>query len=448
MITRMPKRPFYTSLYVQVLIAIAIGVVFGVVSPERAAAMKPLGDGFIKLVKMVIAPIVFTTVVVGIAHMGEMRDVGRIGLRALVYFEVVSTLALVIGLVVVTVLKPGSGVGFDPNTADVTSVSAYTSASQHLSTVDFVLNVIPDTIVGGFARGEVLQVLLFSVLFGLALLRLGTRVHRLVEIIEMTSATLFEVVAIIMRLAPVGAFGAMAFTVGRYGLGSLLALGKLMAGVYLTCAFFVFVVLGTIAKATGFSLIRFLKYIGEEILIVLGTSSSESALPRIMAKLEHLGCSKPVVGLVVPTGYSFNLDGTSIYMTMAAIFVAQASGVDLSLAQELGILGVLLLTSKGAAAVTGSGFVTLAATLAAFPTIPVAGLTLLLGVDRFMSEARAITNLIGNAVATMVVAKWDGALDLERARAILDGRVPGPDGPVEQVGPAGLVGDVRVASAD
>jgi aerobic C4-dicarboxylate transport protein len=448
MITRMPKRPFYTNLYVQVLIAIAIGVVFGIVSPERAAAMKPLGDGFIKLVKMVIAPIVFTTVVVGIAHMGEMRDVGRIGLRALVYFEVVSTLALVIGLVVVTVLQPGSGVGFDPNTADVGSVSAYTSASQHLSTVDFVLNVIPDTIVGGFARGEVLQVLLFSVLFGLALLRLGTRVHRLVEIIEMTSATLFDVVAIIMRLAPVGAFGAMAFTVGRYGLGSLLALGKLMAGVYLTCAFFVFVVLGTIAKATGFSLIRFLKYIGEEILIVLGTSSSESALPRIMAKLEHLGCSKPVVGLVVPTGYSFNLDGTSIYMTMAAIFVAQASGVDLSLAQELGILGVLLLTSKGAAAVTGSGFVTLAATLAAFPTIPVAGLTLLLGVDRFMSEARAITNLIGNAVATMVVAKWDGALDLERARAILDGRAPAPGVPVEHVGPAGLVADVRVASAD
>jgi aerobic C4-dicarboxylate transport protein len=420
----MPKRPFYTNLYVQVLIAIAIGVALGIVSPEKAAAMKPLGDGFIKLVKMLIAPIVFTTVVVGIAHMGEMRDVGRIGLRALVYFEVVSTVSLFIGLVVVTVLQPGAGVGFDPTTADVSSVSAYTTASQHLSTVDFILNVIPDTIVGGFARGEVLQVLLFSVLFGLALLRLGPRVHRLVEIVEMTSAALFDVVALIMRLAPVGAFGAMAFTVGRYGLGSLVALGKLMAGVYLTCAFFIFVVLGLIARATGFSLIRFLRYIAEEILIVLGTSSSESALPRIMAKLEHLGCAKPVVGLVVPTGYSFNLDGTSIYMTMAAIFVAQASGVHLSIAQELGILGVLLLTSKGAAAVTGSGFVTLAATLAAFPAIPVAGLTLLLGVDRFMSEARAITNLIGNAVATMVVAKWDGALDLERARRILAGDEP------------------------
>src|SRR4051794_38067235 len=417
-------RASSSTLYVQVLVAIALGALFGYLDPGHAAAMKPLGDGFIKLVKMLIAPIVFTTVVVGIAHMGEMKDVGRIGLRALVYFEVMSTVALVIGLIVVTVLQPGAGVGFNPATADTSSVAAYTTASQHLSTVDFILNVIPDTIVGGFARGDVLQVLLFSVLFGLALLRLGTRVHRLVEIIEMMSAALFDVVAIIMRLAPIGAFGAMAFTIGRYGLGSLLALGKLMAGVYLTCAFFVFIVLGAVARATGFSLIRFLRYIAEELLIVLGTSSSESALPRIMAKLEHLGCAKPVVGLVVPTGYSFNLDGTSIYMTMAAIFVAQASGVHLSLAQELGILGVLLLTSKGAAAVTGSGFVTLAATLAAFPAIPVAGLALLLGVDRFMSEARAITNLIGNAVATMVVAKWDGALDLERARAILAGHEP------------------------
>ncbi len=420
----MAKRPLYGSLYVQVLIAIALGVLLGVAAPEQAAAMKPLGDGFIKLVKMLIAPIVFTTVVVGIAHMGEMKDVGRIGLRAIVYFEVVSTAALAIGLVVVRTLQPGAGLGFDPSTADVSSVKAYTTASEHLSTVDFLMNVIPDTIVGGFARGEVLQVLLFSVLFGLALLRLGPRVHRLVEIIEMTSAALFELVAIIMRLAPIGAFGAMAFTVGRYGVVSLLALGKLMASVYLTCAFFVIVVLGLIARATGFSLVRFLRYIGEEILIVLGTSSSESVLPRLMAKMEHLGCAKPVVGLVVPTGYSFNLDGTSIYMTMAAIFVAQASGVDLSIGQELGILGVLLLTSKGAAAVTGSGFVTLAATLAAFPTIPIAGLTLLLGVDRFMSEARAITNLIGNAVATMVVSKWDGALDLERARRILAGDEP------------------------
>jgi aerobic C4-dicarboxylate transport protein len=418
----MPVRRVLSSLYVQVLIAIAVGAAFGFIAPEQAARMKPLGDGFIKLVKMLIAPIVFTTVVVGIAHMGAMKDVGRIGIRALLYFEVVSTIALAIGLVVVSLLKPGAGVGFDPATADLKSVAAYTIESQHLTTVDFILNIIPDTIVGAFARGEVLQVLLFSVLFGLALLRLGGRARPLVDVIAMASDALFDVVGIIMRLAPVGAFGAMAFTVGRYGVGSLLALGKLMAGVYLTCAFFVFGVLGIIAAATGFSLLKFLRYIGEEILIVLGTSSSESALPRLMAKLERVGCAKPVVGLVVPTGYSFNLDGTSIYMTMAAIFVAQASGVHLTLEQELGILGMLLLTSKGAAAVTGSGFVTLAATLAAFPTIPVAGLTLLVGVDRFMSEARAITNLIGNAVATMVVAKWDGALDLERARAVLDGR--------------------------
>lgn len=419
--TRVKKDPVYKSLYFQVLVGIALGVLFGFLSPDRAAAMRPLGDGFIKLVKMMIAPIVFTTVVVGIAHMGAMKDVGRIGLRALVYFEVVSSFALFIGLIVVSILQPGAGLGFDPATADVKAVAQYTTASQHLSTVDFLLNVIPDSVVGGFARGEVLQVLMFSVLFGLAMLRLGRRVERLVEIIAMLSEGLFEVIALIMRLAPIGAFGAMAFTVGRYGIGSLVSLGKLMAGVYITCTFFVFVVLGAIAAATGFSILKFLRYIAEEILIVLGTSSSESALPRIMAKLEHLGCAKPVVGLVIPTGYSFNLDGTSIYMTMAAIFVAQATGAHLTLAQELGILAVLLLTSKGAAAVTGSGFVTLAATLAAFPTIPVAGLTLLLGVDRFMSEARAITNLIGNAVATMVVARWDGALDLPRARRILDG---------------------------
>ncbi len=424
--TRLPRKPIYTSLYFQVLVGIALGVAFGFLSPGKAAAMKPLGDGFIKLVKMMIAPIVFATVVVGIAHMGAMKDVGRIGLRALVYFEVVSTAALIIGLIVVTLLQPGAGIGFDPAAADVSAVSQYTSASQHLSTIDFLLSVIPDTVVGAFARGDVLPVLLFSVLFGLALLRLGARAARVTEIIAMTSDVLFDIIGLIMRLAPIGAFGAMAFTVGRYGIASLVSLGKLMAGVYITCAFFVFVVLGAIAAATGFSIVKFLKHIAEEILIVLGTSSSESALPRIMAKLEHLGCAKPVVGLVVPTGYSFNLDGTSIYMTMAAIFVAQASGVHLTLGQELGVLGVLLLTSKGAAAVTGSGFITLAATLAAFPTIPVAGLTLLVGVDRFMSEARAITNLIGNAVATMVVAKWDGALDLSRARRILDGEPASP----------------------
>jgi aerobic C4-dicarboxylate transport protein len=434
------QKKFYSNLYAQVLAGITLGVVFGFVSPGRAAEMKPLGDAFIKLVRMLIAPIVFTTVVVGIAHMGAMKDVGRIGLRALLYFEVVSSIALAIGLLVVTVLQPGSGVGFDPRTADVSSVAQYASASKQLSAVEFLLNVIPDTVVGAFARGEVLQVLLFAVLFGLALLRLGPRVSGLVDIIARASDALFDIVGMIMRLAPVGAFGAMAFTVGRYGLASLLSLGKLMIGVYATCLFFIFIVLGSIAASVGFSMLKFLKYIGEEILIVLGTSSSESALPRLMAKLEYLGCAKPVVGLVVPTGYSFNLDGTSIYMTMAAVFVAQASGVHLTLGQELGILGVLLLTSKGAAAVTGSGFITLAATLAAFPTIPVAGLTLLLGVDRFMSEARAITNLIGNAVATMVIARWDGALDLARARRILDGEQPTEIEITEKIGAVTYVG--------
>jgi aerobic C4-dicarboxylate transport protein len=429
----MARQPFYKSLYVQVLAGIACGVLLGYVAPERGAAMRPLGDGFIKLIKMLIAPIVFSTVVVGIAKTGAMRDVGRIGLRALIYFEVVSTLALVIGLVVVTALEPGRGIAIDPGSLDTKSVAAYTAASQTLSVTDFLLNIIPTTFLDAFVRGEILQVLLVSVLFGSALLIIGPRAHPLVETLGQVSQAFFGMVAMLMRLAPVGAFGAMAFTIGRYGIGTLLSLGKLMADVYLTCLFFVFIVLGGIAAATGFSLLKFLRYIREEILIVLGTSSSESVLPQLMAKLEYLGCSKPVVGLVVPTGYSFNLDGTSIYMTMAALFVAQASGVHLSLAQEASILGILLLTSKGAAAVTGSGFVTLAATLSAFPAIPVAGLALLLGVDRFMSEARAITNLIGNGVATMVIARWEGDLDLHKVRAVLSAGaiepVPGPQRP-------------------
>jgi aerobic C4-dicarboxylate transport protein len=420
-----PLRKFYPNLYVQVLIAIAIGVGFGVVDPDRAAAMKPLGDGFIKLVKMLIAPIVFTTLVVGVAEMGAMKQVGRIGLRALIYFEISTIFALAIALVIVDVLRPGAGIGFDPATADMNAVSAYTTTVQEQrGTVDFVLNIIPDTVIGAFARGDILQVVVFAVLFGVALLSMGGRAAPLVALIATASDALFTMVGMIMRLAPIGAFGAMAFTIGEYGIGSLWSLGQLMAGVYLACLGYIFLVLGPLAMAAGFSLIKFLKYIGEEILIVLGTSSSESVLPRIMTKLEHLGCAKPVVGLVVPTGYSFNLDGTAIYMAMGMIFVAQASGVQLTLGQELGMLAVLLVTSKGAAAVTGSGFVTLAATLAAFPTIPIAGMTLLLGVDRFMSEARAITNLIGNAVATMIVARWDGALDLPRARAILDGEPP------------------------
>ena len=409
-------RPIYKSLYVQVLIGITLGVILGIVSPEKAAAMKPLGDGFIKLIKMLIAPIVFATITVGIARMGAMRDVGRIGIRTLLYFEVISTLALVIGLVVVNVLQPGRGLHVDPSAAPPAA-----AAGAPTSTVDFLLNIIPTTVVDGFVRGDILQVLVVSLLFGVALLSQGDRARTLVSAIDALSHTLFVIVGMIMRLAPIGAFGAMAFTVGRYGIGSLLSLGKLMAGVYLTCLLFITIVLGLIVRLAGLRLLRLLRYIGEEILIVLGTSSSESALPRLMLKLEQLGCSKPVVGLVIPTGYSFNLDGTSIYMTMAAVFVAQASGLQLSLREQLSILAILLLTSKGAAGVTGSGFITLAATLSAIPSIPPGGLALLVGVDRFMSEARAITNLIGNAVATVVIARWDGALDLAQARRVLSG---------------------------
>jgi aerobic C4-dicarboxylate transport protein len=414
-------RPFYRSLYAQVLAGIVLGVIVGVVWPEKGAAMKPLGDGFIKLIKMLIAPIVFSTITVGIARMGAMKDVGRIGIRTLVYFELVSSLALVIGLVVVNVLQPGVGLHVDPSAA----LPAAT-ATAPMGAVDFLLNVIPATAIDGFVRGDILQVLLVSLLFGIALLTQGDRARMLVTAIEELSHTLFVIVGIIMRLAPIGAFGAMAFTVGRYGIGSLLSLGKLMAGVYVTCFLFIVIVLGSILRLAGLGLGRFLRYIGEEILIVLGTSSSESALPRLMLKLEQLGCSKPVVGLVVPTGYSFNLDGTSIYMTMAAVFVAQASGVQLSMREQLSILAILLLTSKGAAGVTGSGFITLAATLSALPSIPPGGLALLVGVDRFMSEARAITNLIGNAVATVVIARWDGALDLAHARRVLAGDHNGP----------------------
>jgi aerobic C4-dicarboxylate transport protein len=386
--------------------------------------MRPLGDGFIKLIKMLIGPIVFSTVVTGIARMAAMREVGRIGLRALLYFEVVSTVALVIGLVVVRLVQPGADLHIDPTTLNASAVSAYAAAGKTLHLTEFLLNIIPNTLIDAFARGEILQVLLVSVLCGLALLSIGERGHALVDLIEQISQMLFAMVALIMRLAPIGAFGAMAFTIGTYGIGTLVSLGKLMAAVYLTCVCFVFIVLGAIARWTGFSLWRFLVYLRSEILIVLGTSSSESALPRLMEKLERIGCSKPVVGLVVPTGYSFNLDGTSIYMTMAAMFVAQASGVHLTLGQEVSLLGILLLTSKGAAAVTGSGFVTLAATLSAVPAIPIAGLALLLGVDRFMSEARAITNLIGNAVATMVIARWEGTLDLDGVRRVLEGETP------------------------
>lgn len=417
--TSSAQKPLYTHLYFQVIVAIALGVIFGIFYPTQATAMKPLGDAFIKLIKMAIAPIIFTTVVVGIAKVGDMKKVGRVGLKALVYFEVVSTIALVIGLVVVNVAKPGAGVNADVSSLDTSSIATYTEGAKSLTPVELFLHTIPDSVVGAFAAGEILPVLFFSVLFGLALALYGDKGKPLVDSLDHLSHVFFTLIGLIMRVAPIGAFGAMAFTIGKYGLVTLLSLGKLMACVYITCFLFVVVVLGIIARLAGFSLWRFLQYIKEEILIVLGTSSSETALPRMIAKLENLGCAKPVVGLVIPAGYSFNLDGTSIYLTMAVVFIAQATNVPLSLAQQLGILGVLLLTSKGAAAVTGGGFITLAATLSTVGTVPVAGLALLLGIDRFMSEARAITNLIGNGVATVVVAKWDGALDVKRMNAVL-----------------------------
>ncbi len=418
-ISRSDRKSVYSHLYFQVLVAIGAGILLGYFFPGLATKLKPLGDAFIKLIKMMIACIIFTTVVVGIARIGDLKEVGRIGLKAMIYFELVSSLALVIGLVVVNLAHPGAGINADVSTLDAKAVASYTTGAKSLSTVDFFLHMIPDSMVGAFAGGEILQVLLFSVLFGVALARLGSKGKTLVDLMDQFSHAFFSVIAIVMRFAPIGAFGAMAFTIGAYGVGTLISLGKLMACVYLTCLLFVFVVLGTIARLTHFSLWQFLRYIKEEILIVLGTSSSEAALPRMLSKLENVGCAKPVVGLVIPAGYSFNLDGTSIYLTMAAVFVAQATNVPLTLGQQISILAVLLLTSKGAAAVTGGGFITLAATLSTTGHVPVAGLALLLGIDRFMSEARAITNLIGNGVATMVIAKWEGALDMEQARAVL-----------------------------
>jgi aerobic C4-dicarboxylate transport protein len=413
-------KPFYQSLYVQVITAIIIGVLLGHFQPHLGEAMKPLGDGFIKLIKMIIAPIIFCTVVVGIAGMEDMKKVGKTGGLALLYFEIVSTLALIVGLVIINVVQPGAGMNVDPRTLDTKSVAAYTGPGKMQGTVEFLLNIIPNTVVDAFAKGEILQVLLFSVLFGFALHRFGGRGTLVFDAIEKGSHVLFSIVGIIMKLAPIGAFGAMAFTIGKYGVGSLLSLGKLMATFYATCLFFVFVVLGLIARAHGFSIWKFVKYIKEELLIVLGTSSSESVLPRMMAKMENLGVRKSVVGLVIPTGYSFNLDGTSIYLTMAAVFIAQATNTPMTLTQQITLLGVLLLTSKGAAGITGSGFIVLAATLSAVGGVPVAGLALILGIDRFMSEARALTNLVGNGVATVVVARWTGDLDSARLRSQLD----------------------------
>ncbi|HEY9107991.1 MAG TPA: dicarboxylate/amino acid:cation symporter [Roseateles sp.] len=414
------RPPIYRSLYAQVITAILIGVLVGHFFPQTGEALKPLGDGFIKLIKMIIAPIIFCTVVVGIAGMEDMKRVGKTGGYALLYFEVVSTIALIVGLIVVNVLQPGDGMHVDPKTLDTKGIAAYTGPGKLQGTVDFLLAIIPTTVVDAFAKGEMLQVLLFSLLFGFALHRFGGRGTLVFDGIEKTSHVLFAIVGMIMKVAPIGAFGAMAFTIGKYGVGSLLQLAKLMGSFYATCLIFIFVVLGSIAKLHGFSVWKFIKYIKEELFIVLGTSSSESVLPRMMAKLENLGVRKSTVGLVIPTGYSFNLDGTSIYLTMAAVFIAQATDTPMTLMQQLTLLAVLLLTSKGAAGVTGSGFIVLAATLSAVGGVPVAGLALILGIDRFMSEARALTNLIGNGVATVVVGKWTGDLDTARLQAVLD----------------------------
>ncbi|MEO7495361.1 MAG: dicarboxylate/amino acid:cation symporter [Massilia sp.] len=407
------KKPFYKVLYVQVLFAIVCGVLLGVLDPLRAVDMKPFGDGFIKLIKMIIGPVIFCTVVAGIAGMQDMKKIGRVGGKALLYFEVISTLALGIGLLVANILKPGAGFNANLATLDTKGIAEFVN-KKPAGTVDFLLNIIPTTFVDAFAKGDILQVLLIAILSGFALSMLGERGRPVTKLIDEVSHMIFGVVGIIMKAAPIGAFGAMAFTIGKFGIGSLVKLGFLMGCFYLTCALFVFVVLGIVARLTGFSIFRFISYIKEELLIVLGTSSSESALPALMRKLEKLGCSKPVVGLVVPTGYSFNLDGTNIYMTMAALFVAQATNTELTLMQELTILGVAMLTSKGASGITGAGFITLAATLATVPTIPVAGMALILGIDRFMSEARALTNFIGNGVATVVVSKWENELDHDR----------------------------------
>jgi aerobic C4-dicarboxylate transport protein len=400
-------------LYFWVLLAIVTGGTIGYVSPETGVALKPLGDGFIALVKMLIGPIIFCTVVLGIAGAGDMKKVGRVGGKALLYFEVVSTFALVIGLVVANLIRPGAGFNADPATLDSRAVADYAKVAASQSTVEFLLHVIPRTFFDAFTgSGDLLQVLFVAVLFGYAMTHMGQEGNVVHQVIATSSHVFFRIMNVIMRLAPLGAGGAMAFTIGRYGLDALTPMAWLMGSFYLTCLLFVLGVLGGIAALTGFNIVRFIAYIKEELLTVLGTSSSESALVPLMQKLERLGCSKSVVGLVVPAGYSFNLDGTNIYLTMASLFVAQALNIDLTMRQELTILGVAMLTSKGASGVTGAGFITLAATLAVVPAIPVAGLALILGIDRFMSEARSLTNFVGNGVAAIVVSRWEGELDV------------------------------------
>lgn len=414
------RQPFYKALYLQVLIAVAIGVAIGIFFPHLGESLKPLGDAFIKLVKMIIAPVIFCTVVTGIAGMADLKKVGAVGAKAILYFLVVSTLALIIGLIVANTVRPGSGLHIASSTLDASAVSEYRTKAHEQGIVSFLLHIIPDTAVGAFASGEILQVLLFSVLFGIGLARMGERGQPVYRFIKDISGVIFGIVHIIMKAAPLGALGAIAFTVGKYGVASLTHLAALIGCFYLTSLIFILVVLGLIARAGGFSILKLIRYLKAELLLVLGTSSSETALPLLIEKLENAGASKPVVGLVVPTGYSFNLDGTNIYMTLAALFIAQATDTPISLGNQILLLLVAMVSSKGAAGVSGSGFVTLAATLAVVPGVPVAGIALILGIDRFMSECRALTNFIGNAVATLIVARWEGELDRERLRAALN----------------------------
>ena len=416
------RKPITSHLYFWVLLAILAGGLLGYFDPPLAVKLKPLGDGFIALVKMMIGPVIFCTVVLGIAGAGDMKKVGRVGVKALLYFETVSNVSLVIGLIVVNVLKPGAGFNVDPATLDTSAVADYAKAASNQSTTDFLLHIIPKTFTDAFTgSGDLLQVLLVAILFGYAMVRMGAMGEPVHRFIDGCSHVFFAMMNTIMKLAPLGAGAAMAFTIGRYGLGALKPLAALMGSFYLTCLFFILIVLGGIARLAGFSILRFLAYIKDELLTVLGTSSSESALVPLMHKLEKLGCSKSVVGLVVPSGYSFNLDGTNIYMTMAAIFVAQALNIELTLMQQLTLLGVAVFTSNGASGVTGAGFITLAATLAVVPSIPVGGLALILGIDRFMSEARSLTNFIGNGVATIVVSRWEKELDIEKLKHELGG---------------------------
>jgi aerobic C4-dicarboxylate transport protein len=412
-------KPF-SRLYVQVLIGIIAGVLVGHFFPDIGSQLKPLGDLFIKLIRMLLAPIIFASVVVGIARMNDLHEAGRVGVKAVLYFEVASTIALLVGLVIVNIVRPGSGMNIDPAHIDSSAIATYTHAAQQHGTLDFLMSIVPNSIVGAFANGDILPIIFFSLLLAISLARLGPRTAPFVDMFDMFLQGMFGVVRIVMYVAPIGAFGGMAFTIAKYGIGTLASFGQLMGCLYLTCVIFVFVVLGVVMQICELSLWKFLRYIRDEIFIVLGTASTEAVLPQMLIKMEKLGCSRPVVGMVLPTGYTFNADGTAIYLTMAALFIAQAMNIPLTIWDQLLLLGVMLLTSKGSAGVAGAGFVALAATLATMHKVPVSGLVLLLGVDRFLNEARAVTNLIGNGVATIVVARWEGALDMDKARAMLN----------------------------